>query len=72
MYATLSGYGIGWPTGAGKLLLASVGTGSRDLKVAPANLAAGNALKSLLSLMDDCAEFVELLLHGVTSQRRAC
>lgn len=71
MYATLSGYGIGWPTGAGKLLVASVGTGSRDLKVAPANLAAGNALKSLLSLMDDCAEFVELLLQWMSTSQTA-
>ena len=71
MYSTLGGYGIGWPTGADKLLLTSVGTGSRDLKVAPANLAAGNALKSLLSLMDDCAELIELLLQWMSSSQTA-
>jgi len=71
MYATLSGYGIGWPTGADKLLVISVGTGSRDLKVAPASLAAGNALKSLLSVMDDCAELVELLLQWMSTSQTA-
>lgn len=71
MYATLSGCGIGWPTGADKLLVISVGTGSRDPKVAPASFAAGNALKSLLSIMDDCAELVELLLQWMSNSRTA-
>jgi patatin-like phospholipase/acyl hydrolase len=30
MYATMDGYRIGWPTGADKLLLVSVGTGAAD------------------------------------------
>jgi patatin-like phospholipase len=71
MYATLRGCGIGWPTGADNLLLISVGTGSRDPKNAPASVAAGNALKSLLSVMDDCAELVELLLQWMSSSRTA-
>jgi hypothetical protein len=71
MYATLGGYGIGWQTGADKLLLASVGTGSRDLKVAPPTLALDNALKSLLSVMDDCAELVEVLLQWMSASATA-
>jgi predicted acylesterase/phospholipase RssA len=71
MYATLDGYRIGWPTGADKLLLVSVGTGSRDPKIEPAKLAAGNALKSMLSLMDDCAELVETLLQWMSSSHTA-
>jgi Patatin-like phospholipase len=71
MYATLGGYRIGWPTGADKLLVVSIGTGSRDLKVAPAKLAADNALKSLLSLMDDCANLVETLLQWMSTSQTA-
>src|SRR6185503_8591034 len=71
MYTTLSGYGIGWANGADKLLVISVGTGSRDLKVAPARLAVDNALKSLLSVMDDCAEFIELLLQWMSTSQTA-
>lgn len=71
MYATLSGYGVGWPTGADKLLLVSVGTGARDPSYAPAKVAVENALKSLLSVMDDCAELVELLLQWMSSSPTA-
>jgi uncharacterized protein len=71
MYATLDGYRIGWTTGADKLLVVSIGTGSRDLKVAPAKLAADNALKSLLSLMDDCANLVETLLQWMSTSQTA-
>jgi Patatin-like phospholipase len=71
MYATLGGYRIGWPTGADKLLVVSIGTGSRDLKVAPAKLAADNALKSLLSLMDDCANLVETLMQWMSTSQTA-
>ena len=71
MYASLSGYGIGWPSGADRLLLVSVGTGSRDLRVAPPTVALDNALKSLLSVMDDCAELVELLLQWMSASATA-
>jgi uncharacterized protein len=71
MCATLDGYRIGWPTGADKLMVVSVGTGSRDVKIAPARLAADNALKSLLSLMDDCAGLVETLLQWMATSPTA-
>ncbi len=71
MYASLSGYGVGWPMGADKLLAVSVGTGSRDPKYAPASVAVENALKSLLSVMDDCAALVELLLQWMSNSPTA-
>jgi uncharacterized protein len=53
------------------LLVVSIGTGSRDPKIAPARLAADNALKSLLSLMDDCATLMETLLQWLSSSQTA-
>lgn len=71
MYATMDGYRIGWPTGADRLMLVSLGTGSRDSKITPARVAAENALKSMLSLMDDCAELVETMLQWMSSSPTA-
>ena len=71
MFATLDGYRVGWPTGADKLLVVSVGTGSRDPAMAPATLAVEHAVKSLFSLMDDCASLVETLLQWMSSSRTA-
>src|SRR6266545_4349991 len=63
MYATLDGYRVGWPMGADKILLVSLGTGSRDPTVTPSSITASHAVKSLLALMDDCAALVETLLQ---------
>jgi len=71
MFATLSGYRVAWRTGAEKLLVVSVGTGSRDALVVPATSAAGNALKSLVSLMDDCADLMETLLQWMSASPTA-
>jgi hypothetical protein len=71
MFATLEGYRVGWPTGAEKLLLVSVGTGSSDPAMAPAKLAVEHAVKSLLSLMDDCASLVETLLQWMSASPTA-
>lgn len=71
MFATLGGYRVGWPTGADKLLVVSVGTGSRDPQVEPSSAAAGNALKSLVSLMDDCADLMETLLQWMSASPTA-
>ena len=49
----------------------TVGTGSRDPTVTPARLAAENALKSLLSLMDDCATLSEVLLQWMSTSQTA-
>lgn len=71
MYATLDGYCIGWPTGADKLLLVSVGTGAADPAVKKANVAAEHAVKAMLSLMDDCAALQETLLQWMSASTSA-
>jgi len=71
MFATLNGYRVAWRTGAERLLVVSVGTGSRDTQVVPATSAAGNALKSLVSLMDDCADLMETLLQWMSASPTA-
>lgn len=71
MYATLHGYHIGWPTGADKLLLVSVGTGSADPEVKKANIAAKHAVNALLSLMDDCASLQETMMQWMSSSPTA-
>lgn len=71
MYATLDGYRIGWPTGANKLLLVSVGTGSRAPSVSPASIAAENGIKALVSLMDDCGALMETLLQWMSTSPTA-
>src|SRR4029077_20265705 len=38
MYATLDGYRIGWPRGADRLLVVSVGTGASDHQGEPSEL----------------------------------
>jgi uncharacterized protein len=53
------------------LMLVSVGTGSRDPKIAPANLAMENALKAVISVMDDCADLMEILLQWMSSSHTA-
>ena len=71
MYATISGYRIGWQTGRENILLVSVGTGTADPEVKRAAIAAQNALHSLLSLMNDCASFQETMLQWMSSSRTA-
>jgi hypothetical protein len=71
MYATLEGYRVGWPTGAEKLLLVSLGTGSRDPSISPSRLAAENAVKALVSLMDDCSAFMETVLQWMSASSTA-
>jgi len=71
MYATMDGYRVGWPTGADKILLVSIGTGTRDPAVNPASLAATNAVKSLVSLMDDSASLVETMLQWMSTSPTA-
>lgn len=71
LYATLSGFKVNWPLGADRLLLVSVGTGAADPSKAPARIAAENAVKSLLSLMDDCAAHMELLLQWMSDSPTA-
>src|SRR5687768_8205292 len=67
MYATLDGHKVKWPTGADKLLMASVGTGAAAANQAAAQIAAKGALKALFSLMDDCAALVETMMQWMST-----
>lgn len=71
MYATLDGYRIGWPTGADKLLLVSIGTGIADPQVKKASLAVEPAVKALFALMDDCASLQETQLQWMSASPTA-
>ena len=71
MYSTMDGYRIGWPAGADKLLLVSVGTGAADPEVKKANITAQHAIEALLSLMNDCASLQETLLQWMSSSPTA-
>jgi len=71
MYATLEGYRIGWPTGADRLLVVSVGTGAVDPKVQRTNLAGLHAVNSLKALMEDCSSLQETVLQWMSRSPRA-
>jgi hypothetical protein len=70
-YATLSGFGVEWPLGHEQLLLVSVGTGRRAPEIDPSIIAGKHAVKSVLSIMDDCADLVETMLQWLSSSRTA-
>jgi predicted patatin/cPLA2 family phospholipase len=71
MLAALQGHGFRWQTGANKLLLISVGTGTYKrtfqadelLKMVPVE----QGLRALQSLMDDCAQVNHSLLQWLTN-----
>jgi predicted acylesterase/phospholipase RssA len=67
MYATLEGYRIGWPTGADRLLLVSVGSGSTDPVIRKSTLAASHAVGALMSVMRDCALLQETMLQWMST-----
>ena len=71
MYATLKGYRVGWKTGADRMLLVSVGTGTADPSISPSRLAAEGAVKSLLGLMDDCGALVETMMQWMSESPTA-
>lgn len=75
MFATLSGYRLRWPMGEDNILLVSVGTGlgssDRSHVGLRGRLAAGHALNSLLSIMDDCNALVETLLQWMSTSPTA-
>jgi predicted acylesterase/phospholipase RssA len=71
MYATMDGYRIGWPTGADRLLLLSVGTGSTDQVIKKSTLAAEHAVRALMSVMRDCAMLQETMLQWMSASATA-
>jgi hypothetical protein len=68
---SMSGFCAGWALDPDKLLLVSVGTGMANPNVLSSRFAGGQALKSLLSLMNDCAESVETILQWLSSSPTA-
>jgi predicted acylesterase/phospholipase RssA len=71
MYATIGGYQINWKTGKDDILLVSVGTGTADPSVRRSEVAAAQAFRALLSLMDDCAALQEMLLQWMSQSPTA-
>jgi hypothetical protein len=71
MYATIGGYRVGWPMGADRLMLVSVGTGAADPDVKRASVSALQAVNALLSLMNDCASLQETLMQWMSSSPSA-
>jgi hypothetical protein len=67
----MEGYRLGWPTGADKILLISVGTGSADPEVMKSGFTAGHAINALLSMMNDCASLQEIILQWLSSSPTA-
>lgn len=71
MVATLGGFGLRWRTGPTNLLVMSIGTGRRPPDVRPTSAAAGHALGSLVSLMDDSAALVETMMQWMSKSPTA-
>ena len=71
MLAALQGHGFRWPTGASKLLLISVGTGTHkktfSTDAISSMVAAEQGLRSLQSLMEDSARVNQALLQWLTN-----
>lgn len=69
LLATLRGYGFRWPLGEDRLLVVSVGTGSWAKKKADdlvSRAAAGNAFRSLVSMMDNASDLNRLMLQWMS------
>ncbi|WP_447802810.1 patatin-like phospholipase family protein [Pseudomonas serbica] len=71
MAVTMDGYKFGWPAGADKLLLVSVGTGKADATVEVSSklteAAAVQGLLALKNLMEDCGDLVETVLQWISA-----
>ncbi len=79
MAATLSGFHFGapetnvygWPTGADRIFLVSIGTGRSDPMRKRKRLNVRHAIENLKSLIDDCSDHVETMLQWMSSSRTA-
>ena len=67
MFATLRGFNVGWDTGSDQLLVVSVGTGRGDASQEPTWITAKGAVQSLLSLMNDAGELVEIMAQWLST-----
>jgi uncharacterized protein len=68
---SLKGFGAEWPLDPDKLLLVSIGTGTVQPGTSKSILAGQHAIKSLVSLMDDCADSVETILQWLSDSPTA-
>jgi hypothetical protein len=70
MLATLEGHALQWSLEADNLLIVSIGTGSSELELEAGDVmddvAAKLAVRSLLSIMNDCGALVEQLLQWMS------
>jgi predicted acylesterase/phospholipase RssA len=73
--ATLPGYGLQWKTGPDNLLVVSVGTGKANVEVGRAGpvqrTAAIHAVRSLMGLMEDCSDLVEIMMQWLSDSPTA-
>lgn len=70
LMATVKGYGFGWQMGDDKLSVTSVGTGRSSselgLSAGVGSLAALHAVKALKSVLEDCADLVEVVMQWMS------
>jgi hypothetical protein len=71
VYSTLEGYRVGWPTGEDRLLLVSIGTGTRDPTRKGSRIAVNHALQALSSIMQDCGAQQRALLQWMSDSPTA-
>jgi predicted acylesterase/phospholipase RssA len=68
--STVKGYGFGWEVGEDKLAVTSVGTGRANpelgLSTGIGSLAAIHGVKALKSVLDDCADLVEIVMQWMS------
>jgi hypothetical protein len=70
MLATMEGYGFNWPFGENNLLLVSVGTGGKELRLDPAEVLGMSAInlaaQSILSIMSDADWLGQTMLQWMS------
>ncbi len=70
LMATTEGFGLGWPTGAEKLLLVSIGTGAQEIRMSAQEVmnmsSAKVSLHALTSLMNDCDAMNQTMLQWMS------
>lgn len=75
MLATLEGHGLQWPMGADKLLVVSLGTGSKTVAITAEEVSKMKAVeigvRGLASLMDDASALNEIILQWISSSATA-
>lgn len=71
MLAAIKAYGFGWPLGADRLMITSVGTGTYRPRYDPKSLlsgtGAGVALAALQSLLTDTEDLVQILMQWLST-----